>query len=167
MSSKPSQAKPAKYLLKPSNGTKKGIKPSKAAPPQPTRVAEPLEQSSDENSDEDVSEHDSESENDSDESDDVDEAGMNRLMELLGEGGLDDIAKEQLGLLQADSDDEEDHHVGEDSEDDEQEVDDLEDNFEDVDLEDAEEVDEDVVPHQKILINNKVSLSPFKQNHFY
>jgi rRNA-processing protein EBP2 len=160
MSSKPSQAKPTKYLLKPSNRVKKDVKPSKAAP-QRTRVAEAQKKSPDE----DVSEDDSESENDSEESDDVDEAGMNRLMELLGEEGLDEIAKEQLGLLQADEDEEDDEDV-KGSEDDEQDVDGLEDDLQEVDLEDAEEVDEDAIPHQKIRINNNVCLSPSKQSHF-
>lgn len=111
-----SKRSPAKYLSKPSNGTKKDIKPSKAALPQPTRVAEA---SSDENSDEDVIEGDSNSDSDND------------------------------------------------SEDDQQDVDGLEDDLQDVDLEEAEEVDEDAVPRQKIIINNKVCLPPSKHSHFY
>ncbi|KAG8836467.1 hypothetical protein FRC18_011314 [Serendipita sp. 400] len=63
---------------------------------------------------------DEESDQDSEDSEsgDVDEAGMNRLMELLGDDGLDDIAKLQLEMMENDDDDDDDGE-GEGSEDDE------------------------------------------------
>jgi rRNA-processing protein EBP2 len=106
------------------------------------------------------------------ESDDIDEAGMDRLLELLGDDGLDDFARYQLGLLSktGDSEDDSDLVVNMDDEE-EQEEESEEENeekgeeepestvleaLEDVDLEDVSSVDEDVVPRQKILINNAV-----------
>jgi rRNA-processing protein EBP2 len=105
------------------------------------------------------------------ESDDVDEEGMNRLLELLGDDGLDDFAKYQLGLVSKSGDSEDDSDFVanmEDEEDQGEETDDEEgqgepestmlEALEDVDLEDVSSVDEDAVPRQKILINNAVCL---------
>lgn len=173
MSSKPSKSaklkgKHTESPLKPSNGLKKDVKVSKAALPQPTRVAKKANESSDdEKSEEDVSEEENDNESYSEESEDVDAAGINRLMELLGDGELDDIAKSQLELLQAGEDDEEDEEDEDEDNEDEEESDEeqperegvngLEGEMEEVDLEDVEEIDEDAVPYQKIIINNKVS----------
>jgi rRNA-processing protein EBP2 len=105
------------------------------------------------------------------ESDDVDEEGMNRLLELLGDDGLDDFAKYQLGLVSKSGDSEDDSDFVEDREDQGEEIDDENEEegqeepestmleaLEDVDLEDVSSVDEDAVPRQKILINNAVCL---------
>ncbi|KIM29997.1 hypothetical protein M408DRAFT_328429, partial [Serendipita vermifera MAFF 305830] len=120
----------------------------------------------------------------SSESDDVDEEGMNRLMELLGDDGLDDFAKYQLGLVSAageddeedDSDaenDEENDDDDEESDEDDEEAEDGADSqegenaepeatmveaLEDVDLEDVSSIDDDAVPRQKLIINNSVAL---------
>jgi rRNA-processing protein EBP2 len=105
---------------------------------------------------------------------DVDEEGMNRLLELLGDDGLDDFAKYQLGLVSKSGDSEDDSDFvanmedvedqGEDSDDENEEQGQKEpestvlEALEDVDLEDVSSVDEDAVPRQKILINNAVCL---------
>lgn len=123
----------------------------------------------------------------SDEEDgDVDEEGMAKLLNALGEDGLDDIGKMQLEILEQDagssSGDEDgseegieeaeesdangssegEEEEGEGAEDDAEsgnEVEEAEegiDNEEVVALEDAESVDEDAVPRQKIVTDNKV-----------
>ena len=102
-------------------------------------------------------------------SDDVDEKGMNRLIELLGDDGLDDLDKYQLGLLskrgETDEEDDDsavnkDEELVEKEEGEEEEEEEptsaMAEALEDVDLEDVSSVDEDAVPRQKILINNAV-----------
>jgi rRNA-processing protein EBP2 len=108
------------------------------------------------------------------ESEDVDEEGMDRLLELLGDDGLDDFAKYQLGLVSKSGDSEDDSDFVEDGEDRDEEIDDENEEegqeepestmleaLEDVDLEDVSSVDEDAVPRQKLLINNAVCLHCF------
>ena len=112
----------------------------------------------------------------------VDEEGMTRLMQALGEDGLDEIGRLQLEALAAGSGSENGHKEGSDSEvevegsgDDEVlVVGQLSDESSDegvredelgapeeaheIVLDDASSVDEDATPHQKIEIENKVSL---------
>ena len=135
------------------------------------------------NSDEE-NEAGSEDESDSEDDEGVDDKGMERLMKLLGEDGLDDFARAELGALTADdeADGEEDESK---SEADEKTEDEDEDEDEDVNiaeqeihhsrsldgevngqevereinLEDAESVDDDVILKQKVEIDNKVSVS--------
>lgn len=167
MSSRPSTApkskgRAKKPASKAANGKTKEIKAPNSAATKSIPVAEERERS--------ASEKD---EDDSEEEDDIDEVGMNRLMELLGEGELDDIAKAQLGMLNGDEDedeeeksseDEEDSDDGEESEGDgkvdeethKEPMDLVQEGLEEVDLEDAESVDEDAIVRQKIVTNNEV-----------
>ncbi|OBZ69028.1 putative rRNA-processing protein ebp2 [Grifola frondosa] len=117
-------------------------------------------------------------EEDEDEEDDVDEAGMAKLMEALGEDGLHDFARQEL-LALAGSDDEDVDEDDESGEEDAEENDvgggeadsDTEgqgktqeqthgtEHTVPVDeLSDAEVVDEDSVPRQKVEIDNKIAL---------
>ncbi|KAK0434612.1 eukaryotic rRNA processing protein EBP2-domain-containing protein [Armillaria borealis] len=113
----------------------------------------------------------------------VDEAGMERLIKALGDEGLDEFDQAQLGALGGDDEsdsegedengsDEEDvegldqENDSEEDEEEEQEADedDAEDDEgdgeeEDVALENVEDVDDDVVPRQKIEIDNHVALA--------
>ncbi|KAL5531181.1 hypothetical protein ACEPAG_4057 [Sanghuangporus baumii] len=116
-------------------------------------------------------------ENDDDDDDGVDEEGMKKLMKALGEDGLDDVGRLQLEALQVEDDSEKEE--GDDSEEQEEsasesekedrkanisrlehqeEEDEGEDEDKDVALEDAESVDEDAVPRQKIITDNKIAL---------
>ncbi|KAA1474755.1 eukaryotic rRNA processing [Dentipellis sp. KUC8613] len=105
---------------------------------------------------------------------------MERLMKILGEDGLDDFDRAQLGILGGDEEDEDEDEgeegseegggVDDDDDDDDEDVsadeeedehaegEDDEEEEEDVALEDAESVDEDAVPRQKIEVNNKIAL---------
>ena len=131
---------------------------------------------------EDISED--EEEDLSEDEEDVDEEGMSRLMKALGEDGLDEFAQEQLRALQEDEDDEEDdEQAGDASSGDEEEVgaEEQEGSSEDEDeaeddqgeevngagpstdlavavdeLSDEEMLDADVMPRQKVEIDNKV-----------
>jgi len=58
---------------------------------------------------------DSEEDEDSDE-DDIDEAGMKRIIELLGDDGLDEFAQYQLGVLGEQGSEEEDDEIGSEGE---------------------------------------------------
>ena len=138
-----------------------------------------------------VEELSSVSELDEDDDEGVNEEGMTKLMQLLGEDGLDDFGQMQLQALDGEGEEsgegeansgEEDVQSSEEAESDEgsedeedagkeQKLDDESDSSGDEDegvsegddganevaLEDAEEVDEDAVPQQKLVINNKVS----------
>lgn len=153
---------------------------AKAVPHAPAPVEEDEEAWEDEDEDGD--------EEDEDEDDGVDEEGMARLMKLLGDDGLDDVGQAQLDALvgsgsgsgSEDENDEEeeegeDVEEGEDSEvDNEDEANDSEEEHdeEDVDmgededeeaipLDEAETVDEDAVPRQKVEIDNKVRFTTF------
>lgn len=155
-------------------------------------------------------EEDWEDEEDSDEDEDetggVDEEGMKRLMEALGEDGLDEFDAAQLNALQGGDDDDDSEESGsealegdgehseeeevedeegvlsdessdEGDEDEAQEEEeaktgkpsksrtllDAEEEEEDVEvpLDDLSSIDEDVVPKQKVVINNKVRVSLF------
>ena len=123
----------------------------------------------------------SEDEDDSGDEEDVDEDGMNRLMEALGEDGLDDFAQEQLRALEGDEegdedeadDDDEDAVSGEEAEED---VEGQDGSDEDEEAEEAgpsdempvpvdelseeEMLDEDAIPRQKVEIDNKVRSPP-------
>ena len=120
----------------------------------------------------------SEEEDDSEEGDEdegVDEEGMKKLLKALGDDGLDDFGQMQLDALGSDddeeegegddgsaseSDGEEEDKEGKDEDEDtdaEEEKEEKEgDGAEEVELEDAESVDEDAVPRQKIVTNNTV-----------
>ena len=120
-----------------------------------------------------------EEEDEDDETGGVDEPGMKRLMELLGDDALDEFDAAQLDALKGDdSGDEEGSESGsedgseegelegplsdEDSEDDdgeggEEDVEMQDEDGEDiVALDDVSSVDEDAVPRQKVVIDNKV-----------
>ncbi|KAG8802620.1 rRNA-processing protein and EBNA1-binding protein ebp2, partial [Serendipita sp. 399] len=137
-----------------------------------------------EETDEDT-EKDSEGHSDDSEFDDVDEVGMNRLMELLGDDGLDDIAKLQLGIIDNEEHEDEGGEVAEDDSEAEEEEEGREhegseqgENFEasgdsdalvdeeeqEIDLEDVSSIDEDVVPKQKLIINNTAALDRIREN---
>ncbi|KAF7791505.1 hypothetical protein EIP86_002521 [Pleurotus ostreatoroseus] len=145
----------------------------------------------------DDSEEDGSEDEDEDSEVDVDEEGMTRLMKLLGEDGLDDVARSELEALVADEeisdeedgdeedgeeedgeeedDEEADEEADEESEEEEEEAEasssknvakssvavnheDEEDEEDAVLLEDADSIDEDAVPRQKIEIDNKIAL---------
>lgn len=121
----------------------------------------------------------------------VDEAGMERLMKALGDEGLDEFDQAQLGSLGGDDEsdsegedengsDEEDvegldqENDSEEDEEEEQEADedDVKDDEgdgeeEDVALEDVEDVDDDVVPRQKIEIDNHVRVVPLPRGYYH
>lgn len=120
-----------------------------------------------------------EEEDEDDETGGVDEPGMKRLMELLGDDALDEFDAAQLDALKGDdSGDEEGSESGsedgseeeeqegplsdEDSEEDEEQDEDGdvamqgEDGEDIVALDDVSSVDEDAVPRQKVVIDNKV-----------
>ncbi|CAA7262865.1 unnamed protein product [Cyclocybe aegerita] len=139
--------------------------------PSPIPVALPVESDSDESEEDE-------------EDDGVDEEGMARLMKLLGEDGLDEVGQAQLEALAGESDseeqddDEEGSEGGSDEEEDivlEGESDDEEDEGSDeeqeedeaeeaaIPLDEAEWVDEDAVPRQKIEIDNKVALDQIRE----
>ena len=129
-------------------------------------------------------ESDDEDEDENDEG--IDEEGMARLMKALGEDGLDEFGQAQLRSLAGDDDssdvgdassegegeDDEDAGANDEDDDDEEEsaAEDDEDAPEDNDqeqeededeetavlLDEAEDVDEDAVPRQKIEVDNKV-----------
>ncbi|KAG5715343.1 hypothetical protein E4T56_gene7408, partial [Termitomyces sp. T112] len=159
-------------------------KATKSSPLKVSKVAPPPEPA-------DEGMEDDEGEEDEDDSGDegVDEEGMARLMNALGEDGLDDFDRAQLNLALgkededgSDSEEDEDSASGEDveevasdaededkekqevSEDEEGKADeDEEEEEEDVLLEDAEHLDEDAVPRQKIEIDNKVALERIRE----
>ena len=132
---------------------------------------------------------DSNEEEDGDE-DDIDEAGIKRIIDLLGDDGLDEFAQYQLGVLGGQGSEEEDDEIvpneestdtqeGGDSEHEasdkpigpsKEDEDSWDDEDEDatvtqdavdseVDLEGLSEVDEDVVPRQRLMYANDVSHS--------
>lgn len=119
----------------------------------------PEESSSSESDNEDDSENSSDIE--------VDEAGMKRLIEALGEDGLDEFDQAQLIALEGgksgESEDEDQSASGENENEDDgaSENDELEEE-ELVALDEVDSVDEDAVPRQKIEIDNKVSQRTWK-----
>lgn len=146
----------------------------KAAPPPPSSPPPAALGDDKDNDEEDEEESDSED-------DGVDEQGMKRLMDALGDDGLDEFASAQLEGLDvsdknedggeeewSDIEDEEaakasdgsDSEDGNDEDDEEEsEAGDMQDDEELGDvvaLDDVSDVDEDAVPRQKIVINNKV-----------
>ncbi|CAE6457733.1 unnamed protein product [Rhizoctonia solani] len=192
-----------KNLKAPSKPSKPKGKLSETSKPPPPPVVEAPTSTSVE-ADAESSDEDSEDSED----DGVDEEGMNRLMKLLEQDGLDDIAEHQLSELgigdnseeeesQDEEDSEEESEEGEDILDDgdgasesgwvdedgemddsetdgtsklnpttQEESEDEEDGEETEDvvaLDEASEVDEDVVPKQKIVINNEVALKRIRE----
>ncbi|KAF7331657.1 hypothetical protein MKEN_00045400 [Mycena kentingensis (nom. inval.)] len=148
--------------------------PSKKAKLSQEKASAPSAQSSDEHAE--VVDSGSEEE-DSDDGG-VDEAGLERLMQALGEDGLDDFDRAQLGLAAGDDDEdsEEDEEFeppqndesGSESEEvvDEEDMDSGDDDEEgdeedeqDVPLDEVESVDADAVPRQKIEIDNTAALA--------
>ncbi|KAF8755019.1 Eukaryotic rRNA processing protein EBP2 [Rhizoctonia solani] len=179
-------ARTAQNLKAPSKPSKpKGKLSETSKPPPPPVVEAPT--STGVEADAESSDEDSEDSED----DGVDEEGMNRLMKLLEQDGLDDIAEHQLSELgigdnseeeesQDEEDSEEESEEGEDILDDgdgasesgwlnpttQEESEDEEDGEETEDvvaLDEASEVDEDVVPKQKIVINNEVALKRIRE----
>lgn len=115
----------------------------------------------------------------------VDEEGMKKLIEALGDDGLDEMGGALLNALQAEDAEDSDEVEGEDEDsdedeegneveegaeeavgeenasEDEDEKDEDEDEDEEVALDDVSSVDEDAVPMQKITVNNEVSSLTF------
>jgi rRNA-processing protein EBP2 len=87
----------------------KSVSKSKKSKPKSKEV-EPTPESETKKVDE-GSGSDSEEEEDGDQ-DDIDEAGMKRIMELLGDDGLDEFAQYQLGVLGGQDSEEEDEETG-------------------------------------------------------
>jgi rRNA-processing protein EBP2 len=124
---------------------------------------------------------------DDSEDDGVDEEGMARLMQALGENGLDDMGRVQLEALAAGSGSENGGEEGLDGENvidsegsevegsgadevgqlsdessDDQEGEQAEPHeSHDIAMDDASSVDEDAIPHQKVELDNKVCLRNF------
>ncbi|CAE6458941.1 unnamed protein product [Rhizoctonia solani] len=202
-------ARTAAKNLKPSSKLSKlKAKPSETPKPPPPPVEVPTSTGAE--ADAELSDEDSEDSED----EGVDEEGMAKLMKLLGDDGIDDIAEQQLSELGLGEDSEEDSEdQGEDSEEDseeeeavedgddasesgwvdedgemdgpgsdvagklktsskEAEVDEDSEDDEDeegeeegeaVALDEASEVEEDIVPKQKIVINNEVALKRIRE----
>ncbi|KAH9480708.1 rRNA-processing protein EBP2 [Psilocybe cubensis] len=180
---KADKAKKEAKVKAPKSTSKAVEKAPSPPPPAPEPVEEP-EESEEEDSDDD------------DDDEGVDEEGMARLMQLLGDDALDDFGKAQLealsGGIEGEDDDEDEDWTSEEEGDEEGES--GSDNDEDEDLEvDAEELealsgeeegnsedeeeeeavpldeidedlDEDVVPRQKIEIDNKVALDQIRES---
>lgn len=161
-------SKPQRVNKKPAATTKSKVTSKESRKKSPVaKINEPVAGSSDEESAEDIES--------GSESDDVDEEGMNRLIELLGDDGLDDFAQYQLGLVSQAGDGDEDEGTDiEDQEDGEEQVEDddaseeegeepgaaILEALEDVNLEDVSSIDDDTVPRQKLIINNAVCICP-------
>ena len=117
-----------------------------------------------EDSDEDDDHGDSQEEEDED--DGVDDEGMEKLMMALGDD-LDDVGRVQLEVLNGAEDgfsESEESGSGDEEEEESQDEGGEKGGDEDgeegeVELEDIESVDEDAVPRQKIVTNNKVRLT--------
>lgn len=161
-------------------------KPARKGQPSTSKALERVESPSEGGEDEDVvdgeeereevdpDEEDPEEDEDS-EDEGVDEEGMQRLMKALGEDGLDDFGRASLAALAGEEgevedsqsereDEEQDRQVlsdeeehAEPAEEDEEENAWVSDEKEEaIPLDEVDEVDEDVVPLQKIEIDNKV-----------
>ncbi|KAG8744239.1 rRNA-processing protein and EBNA1-binding protein ebp2, partial [Ceratobasidium sp. 423] len=150
----------------------------KAKPPSPPLAEAPTSTGAE--ADDEPSDEDSEDSGDHD----IDEEGMSKLMKLLGDDGLDEVAEQQLREEVAEGGDDasESGWVDEDGEIagpesdvagklqfsateeavDEEDNDD-EENGEDVALDEASEVDEDIVPKQNMVINNEVALKRIRE----
>jgi rRNA-processing protein EBP2 len=187
---------------KASKGPKKSASPEKApkdksaaapepGPSKPTKVAKPIVPAVEADDEEDATLEEDDADSDSDSDDDgVDEAGMERLMNALGEDGLDEFEQMQLHVAlggEAGDDNEEDEDTsdeeftldknaedgasdsgsasdsdaGEDEDEDGGDFEDEEGEEQDVALDDVESVDEDAVPRQKIEIDNTVRITAF------
>ncbi|KAL1729665.1 eukaryotic rRNA processing protein EBP2-domain-containing protein [Schizophyllum commune] len=177
--------KSVEKTAKASKHAEKQASTSKVPPPKAAEEAEDDDDEEDEDfvdvedgSDEDVSGSDAGSDDDESDSDDegVDEEGMERLMKLLGDDGLDEYDQAQLSMMlggddESGSEEEEEEEEGEDDSDEEadsdseetaagpsatkpQEADD-----DAIPLDEVEdEVDEDAVPQRKLEIDNTVAL---------
>ncbi|KXN82798.1 putative rRNA-processing protein ebp2 [Leucoagaricus sp. SymC.cos] len=112
---------------------------------------EPSIEDLEEDEEDDKARSSSEDEDENSEDEGVDEEGMERLMKLLGEDGLDDFDRAQLQASDSDEEKEdEDEKVAEEAEDSE------DDEGEDaVPLDEVESVDEDAVPQQKLEVDNE------------
>jgi len=161
------------------NGKHKEVKqsvPIVVKPPPPVEISKEDEDEKDEDDEavDDSEEGSSGDENGEGDSEDggVDQVGMERLMELLGEDGLDDFDRAQLESFAEDDEDEEDLEDGAEDEkeeelsDREEEKDDTEEeeveSDNDVPFDEAESIDQDAVPKQKLEIDNQVGLVSFK-----
>jgi len=153
----------------------------KTKPPPPVEISK--EDKDDEESleaevDDDDEEGGSDDENGDSEDEGVDQVGMERLVELLGEDGLDDFDRAQLKSLAEDDEEEEDLEDGAEDEKveevsdreegknggdmEEKEEVEVQSNDDDVLLDEAESIDQDAVPKQKLEIDNQVSLVSFE-----
>lgn len=170
----PSSTSIVPAAVSPKSKSKKESKKSKAA-----AVKAPVEVPETASDEDDEDWEDEEEDVEDDEDDGVDEEGMKKLMKALGEGGLDDVGQMQLDALEGEEEEseeegseDEDKEGSEDDEDEDVEEDEIssvkigktpvsaeaedEDDEDQIALEDAESVDEDAVPHQKITLDNKV-----------
>jgi rRNA-processing protein EBP2 len=97
----------------------------------------------------------------SEDEEDVDEEGLQRLMDALGEDGLGDFERAQLHALGGLSEAEDEEGSGSEEEEldaeEEEEEEEEEEKEEELALDEVDSVDEDAVPRQKIEIDNKVS----------
>ncbi|CAK5267568.1 unnamed protein product [Mycena citricolor] len=159
----------------------KGKEPEPKLAPPPSQVQHEDEEDDEDEDDEDWVDEGADDSSDSgsedeDEDDGIDEEGMARLMKALGDDGLDDMAHMELRALTGDEDSESGEEEDGDEEQGESSADASEDDAahaaqnQDVDMEgavdedadialdDAESVDADAVPRQKLEINNTVAL---------
>ena len=187
----PKQPKEKKESSKKSTSSKaqgkKPAQPVKVAPPAKSTVTEEVEVSNEdvEGDGSEWEDEDDDEDSEGDEDVDVDEAGMAKLMEVLGEDGLDDFAQEQLRALAGsddedatDEDDEEDseNEEGEDEgveagEEDEEPVEEEPDSAGEASedegaipmdaLSDDYVLHPDAMPKQKVEIDNKVCVMLF------
>ncbi|KAF4617620.1 hypothetical protein D9613_006214 [Agrocybe pediades] len=166
--------------------------PQKKRAPSPKSLPEPVAVPSE-----------SESEDEDEDDEGVDEEGMERLMKLLGEDGLDEFDQAQLEAMAGDSEDdeevsgdeneeeadseeeevegeeedgaedeeedeedeeEEDEEEEDEEEDEEDEEEQGEEDDEEIPLDEAEDVDEDVVPRQKLEIDNGVAMDQIRES---
>ena len=167
-----------------SQGKKKQTKPSLSIVAEPPAPAEISKENKDDEEGPEAEANDgdeeggSEVEDREEDSEDggVDRVGMERLMELLGEDGLDDFDRAQLESLAGEDEDNEDIEDDDEGEEDEEvsdggkaknhseaeegEVGEVKSNGDAIplDLDEAESIDEDAVPKQKLEIDNQVSL---------
>lgn len=174
------QARLKTDLGEPAARPQKLAKKSKPSSSKPQHVEQPSDQDEDveagsgeewEEASSDQDETDEEGsgdENESSEDEDVDAEGIERLVKALGEDGLDDFDRASLAALTDDNEEsrsaeEEEIAEGDDEEEREQQTEAQEEHSEAADkeedviaLDEVDEVDDDVVPRQKIEIDNKV-----------
>ncbi|KJA23240.1 hypothetical protein HYPSUDRAFT_66455 [Hypholoma sublateritium FD-334 SS-4] len=172
---------------------KKAARKAKAGPPLPAPVSKDDEDEDEWEDDEDADVlGDSDGDEDEDSEDEgVDEEGMARLMKLLGDDGLDEMGQAQLDALageddeddessddgegassedgeDAGSDEEVEAHSGDEVEHSDEEEDERMDDGDGEDdaipLDEADFVEEDFVPRQKVVIDDKIALDQIRES---